>query len=295
MIKRLAQSILRIFGLQIARIPQKNPVPPPPAMPVPAFDRSKYLQGLLRQPRNPDLHLQYDIEASKFGKPYLAYAELKTAEFLGAEPQRIEEYRDSLRAAIPELKTMNHNQYFRFACLAAEIQTRAGRPGVSILDVGGGEGQLASFLPEISYCLAEPMVNGISGIDLPFLDRSFDYVVSCHVLEHIPVHEREIFMDQLLSKARYGVILLNPFQIDETLVEERLKLIIDITGADWAKEHLECSLPRVQDIEEFAARRGLQISVKPNGTMTTSLAFLFVDYFAARSGRSLLRPDNALP
>lgn len=29
----------------------------------------------------------------------------------------------------------------------------------------------------------------------------------------------------------------------------------------------------------------MQISVKPNGTMTTSLAFLFVDYFAARSGR----------
>jgi 2-polyprenyl-3-methyl-5-hydroxy-6-metoxy-1,4-benzoquinol methylase len=57
---------------------------------------------------------------------------------------------------------------------------------IKVLDVGGGHGQLASFLPEASYCLAEPSVNGISGADLPFADRSFDYVVSCHVLEQIP-------------------------------------------------------------------------------------------------------------
>lgn len=285
MIKSLVKKTLRTFGLQITRIPPPPPVPPRSGTPVPSFNKSRHLNALLKDPRNAGLHLQYAVDASNAGKSYLALAELKTAEFLGAAHEQVREHLDAFRQAIPEAKSMNHNQYFRFACLSSEIIERSGRSDVSILDVGGGEGQLASFLPEASYCLAEPQINGISGIHLPFPDRSFDYVVSCHVLEHIPVSERETFLDQLLSKARRGVILLNPFHIEETLVEERLMLILDITGVDWAKEHLDCTLPKVQDIREYASRKNLQISIKPNGTMTTSLAFVFLDYFARKSGQ----------
>jgi hypothetical protein len=168
--------------------------------------------------------------------------------------------------------------------LASEIVSRAGRSDVSVLDVGGGDGGLASFIPEASYCLAEPTVNGISGTNLPFPDHAFDYVVSCHVLEHIPVKERAGFLDQLLRKAKYGVILLNPFHIDGTYVDERLKLVIKLTGAQWAKEHLDCSLPKVHEIEAYANDRGLDVCIKPNGSLTTSMALVFVDYFASKSG-----------
>ena len=126
-------------------------------------------------------------------------------------------------------------------------------------------------------------MNGISGIDLPFPDRSFDYVVSCHVLEHVPVEERGVFLDQLLLKAKRGIILLNPFHVKGTHVEERLKLILKLTGAQWAREHLDCTLPNVEDIEEYANEKGLEISIRPNGTLTTSMAFVFVDYFASKS------------
>ena len=115
-----------------------------------------------------------------------------------------------------------------------------------MLDVGGGEGLLAQFLDEakFEYCLAEPTVNGISGIALPFAPKSFDIVVSCHVLEHIPIDDRVVFLDNLVNQARKAVVFLNPFEVPKTHVTERLKLLISITGADWAKEHLDAVCQR---------------------------------------------------
>ncbi|HYW75667.1 MAG TPA: hypothetical protein VFA48_03470 [Gammaproteobacteria bacterium] len=79
-------------------------------------------------------------------------------------------------------------------------------------------------------------------------------------------------------------MLLNPFHVPGSHVEKRLKLVIDVTGAQWAKEHLACTLPKVAEIKAYAKDRGLEYSAKPNGTLTTSLAFVFIDHFAARGG-----------
>ena len=92
----------------------------------------------------------------------------KTAEYLGADRREIDKRLDAFKRALPDPLTMNHNQYFRFISLSSEITRRAGGTELSVLDVGGGEGQLAAFIPNASYCLAEPNVNGISGTELPF-------------------------------------------------------------------------------------------------------------------------------
>ena len=239
---------------------------------------------IAEDPLNPSLHLENALRVAATGNHFLAYSEFKTALYLGLAEEQSGKHLDDFAAALPELPSMNHNVYFRLKSLANEIIRRSNSTTCSVLDVGGGSGALAAFIPEYSYCLAEPTANGISGTDLPFADRSFDLVVSCHVLEHIPPDDRELFLDQLLSKASSGVILLNPFEVPKTLVTERLQLVIDVTQAAWAREHLDCRLPKIEDIESYAAARGLRVATRPNGTLTTSLAFVFIEYFAGLAG-----------
>jgi len=287
-IKKAVLGLAKILGLKIERNPNHYSDASFMKRYSVSINRNRpeinYAERISKDPLNAALHLQYAAEALRKGKAYLSYAELKTAEYLGAECDEVKEGMSLALAAMPRSELMNHNGYYRLASLASELALRNKGKNFSVLDVGGGEGMLASFIPEASYCLADPCSNGISGINLPFADCSFDYVVSCHVLEHIPAGDRDAFLDQLFSKSKRGVILLNPFYIEGTYEKERLQLFIDITGAQWAKEHLECTLPKIEDVRSFAEQRGLSFSMKPNGTLTTGIAIEFMNYFAGKAG-----------
>lgn len=290
MFKALTKRLLLTMGLEINRVQgnQRNKVLKEQQLKTKAI--AKFMEILEKEPLNADAHLEYALFLSQINRDFLAYAEFKTAKSLGAVIDKENLLGEKLRGAIPDHQNMNHNQFFRFKTLCDELVLRAENKDISVLDVGGSEGQLASFLPEgTRYCLAEPTTNCISGTDLPFEDGAFDYVVACHVLEHIPIEARTVFLNQLMSKAKYGVILLNPFHLDGTFVRERLELLIDITNAEWAKEHLECSLPKLDDIRTYAVEQEVEVSMKPSGTLTTGLAFAFVDHF---SGKADLRDDR---
>lgn len=244
----------------------------------------KYVKNISNDPLNSCLHFEYAVHCLKKKKYYLALAELKTAEFLGANSTEIKKYKDIIISMLPPQETMNHNQFFRFKTLARELLSISSNNDFSVLDVGGGMGELASFIPTANYCLVEPDLNGISGTDLPFNDDTFDYVVSCHVLEHIPIKNRTLFLNQLISKSKYGLILLNPFYIEGSHEKERLELVLDVTGAAWAQEHLDCTLPRLEYIKDYAEENKLNVSITPSGTLSTTYSLVFMDYFYNASG-----------
>jgi len=239
----------------------------------------------MREIKDPKFHIKLALNAFKKGNFYLAYAELKTAEVLGADYKDIKNYLiDSFNFIVNDIRNMDHNQYFRYKSLSEKLLNLEPEGKFSILDVGGGEGKLSCFLPKnVKYCLVEPSVNFISSENLFFDDKSFDYVVSCHVLEHIPELERNSFLSNLLSKSRKGLILLNPFTNKNLDNISRHSLVYEITSASWAKEHLECNLPTLDFIKQFAHANNLELSIEQNGTLTTSLAFVFLSYFAYKA------------
>jgi hypothetical protein len=204
MIRFVAEGMLGRFGLQVAKGPESNDSP---THSIQARLRED-VSAIMTNPLSADLHLQYASNAAVAGLHFLAFAEFKSAQYLRGDDPRT----GDTGHLVPDVANLSHNQYYRFSSLAREIKNSGGT-NVSVLDVGGGDGRLACFIPDLWYCLAEPTTNGISGTKLPFADLSFDYVVSCHVLEHIPAQDRYAFLDQLLSKAKRGVILLNPFYI----------------------------------------------------------------------------------
>lgn len=205
-----------------------------------------------------------------------------------ALPRKIREARE-----IP-LLDMDHNRYFRFRTLAEHILSLYPGHDMSVLDVGGGDGALSLFMPSASYVLAEPSVNGISGADLPFAEKSFDVVVACHVLEHVPGKDRIRFLDMLASRAEKHVLLLNPFSQPDGDERERLNLVVELTGALWAKEHLACPLPALEEVQRYASKRGLGFRAWPNGNLYTSLAMVFLEYYAGVAGEgSAIKRINA--
>ena len=116
---------------------------------------------------------------------------------------------DAFRSG-PLAARVEHNAYYRLEVLARTIDDLLPAPTGSVLDVGGGKGILAQFLPNAAYCLADPYFNGMSDENLAGDDGSFDVVTSCSVIEHIAPELRGEFLDRLCAKASRHVVLLNP-------------------------------------------------------------------------------------
>src|SRR5690349_3618983 len=121
MIKGLLEELLRAFELQTNRTVEQQPLP----IPSKHSYGNDLVETLAKDPLNASLHLEYAIEASRTSSPYLAYAELKTAEYLGADRREIATLSEAFRSSLPDPLTMNHNQYFRFISLSSEIIGRA--------------------------------------------------------------------------------------------------------------------------------------------------------------------------
>jgi hypothetical protein len=145
----------------------------------------------------------------------------------------------------------------------------------SVVDVGGGSGDLARYLNGA----AVTAVN-VEGADvivepgphaLPFGDRQFETSVSIDTLEHIPPGDRALFVREVLRVADRRTVLCCPLgSPTRTAVEQAYNAWYrDLTGVDhpWVAEHLEHGAPTLHELEALFASDDHRIEVHFNGDL----------------------------
>jgi hypothetical protein len=247
--------------------------------------RVKLLEHVAAHPADPEGHYRLAQFYVEHGRALAAAAECRTSlKFGGGKPAA-----DLFARAYASgdydgegIFSLAPTVYQRNKGLASRIRARYPHEHPTILDVGGGDGILSLFLPQCDYALAEPSVNGLLVSHFP--ERSFDVAAACHVFEHIPADQKKDFLRQLCSVARRTVLLLGPFETGEHQADATA-LIYKITGAKWAREHLDCGIPSPDLITGFAAEEGIPCTVSLSGNRMSVYWSVFAEHFARCAGK----------
>lgn len=256
------------------------------------------LEQIRRDPTHPQRHVELGRVYLSRGSLIQGYACLRTASTLAklrgsADPVSDQELlrlhdqlgiRDGGGAPSERLLAWGDPGH-RLTTLAREITAAAVTPQPRVLDIGGGDGFLGVLLLQAHYALIEPCINGLSGLSLPFSDKTFDVVVSSHSLEHIAAGQREQFLSELIRSSSHLVLILAPFApaVGRPNTEES---IIHATGADWAKEHLAHGLPALNQVTDFLKRQSLRYEVAPHADARVMYWQYLAKHFAARAGEA---------
>ena len=129
-----------------------------------------------------------------------------------------------------------------------------------ILDVGSGSNGFSKYIkyPVIGLdCKFNGNIaNGLrpvlgDGMQLPFRDKSFDYVLSIDNLEHIPAELRPVLISEVLRVARRKVFLAVPCNGDAAKQDRKLDtMYLERHGErfPFLTEHVDFGLPSEGDI-----------------------------------------------
>ncbi len=199
----------------------------------------------------------------------------------------------------PVLLRLPFDQYGRYRMIKEALD--ATRPilgeKLRILDVGGffrtGRGQeilpARMFLPHDDVLVVDQQAAELPGYirgdgrKLHFDNRSFDFVISCDTLEHIPAADRSAFWHELLRVAHYGVILAAPFASPEVIAAEALlfSYIKAELGVEQMqlKEHRDYGLPELHRTCAFLDDLNLAYHVYPSGYIHAWLAMMLVKHY----------------
>jgi hypothetical protein len=193
-----------------------------------------------------------------------------------------------------DLSTLPFDQYGRYQLIAsalAPVREAFGR-SLHILDVGGyfRTRRNIELLPAQAFLPADTIVvldqpacqlpgyvQG-DGRGLAFGANSFDFVISCDTLEHVPASDRTAFWNELLRVATYGVILIAPVRSShaeaaEALVASYIKLETGEIQPQLA-EHQAFGLPDPTQIRALFDALGLRSSDVPSGNIHAWVAMM---------------------
>ncbi len=145
------------------------------------------------------------------------------------------------------------------------------RPDADVLEVGSGAGGITEFLAHPVTGVdtafertAERRTSYLTPVQasataLPFEDASFDIVLCCETVEHLPHDAREPAFSEMFRVLRPGGRMVVTFPADETAHELDSWLngaYRARKGADhpWAIEHLEHGVPQTPEIASLVQR-----------------------------------------
>lgn len=140
-----------------------------------------------------------------------------------------------------------------------------------ILDVGGYRGLTAQLhtQDEVTvldiYDVKEKGYIKGDGLDMPFEDGAFDFVMSFDVFEHIPDKDRDQFLKESCRVAKIGVITAAPIRTDANELAENnlndLHAKLYKKDHEWLREHIDYGIPRPDQAKSIMEKNGLQTVV----------------------------------
>jgi O-antigen biosynthesis protein len=171
--------------------------------------------------------------------------------------------------AAADVNELLFDQYSRYAACALVLRQSGLTTGKTLLDVGSGpECWLGQFAKEAAITYLDPLIaapasDRIKGDPLsPALPgRSFDFVCSVDVLEHVPAEARSAFLAKVAELAREGIVLGFPsLELPEAVrtddaVDASYRAAFGIEYP-WLAEHAQYGLPSAEATVEELRRAG---------------------------------------
>lgn len=183
---------------------------------------------------------------------------------MGADPAQLER------------KPFDHYARYRLAADVADA-VRGAAP-LRILDVGGGPGSLAAFLPDdritatdlevpSGWFTTAPDLVVATGAALPFADGAFDLVTTLDTLEHVPPAVREGFLAECRRVSRGWVLVVCPCATPGVAdADEALRRYVrhrfgpDFPTTQILDEHLDHGHPDPAVVERVLAADGAEVA-----------------------------------
>ncbi|MBM2809901.1 MAG: hypothetical protein HW416_660, partial [Chloroflexi bacterium] len=193
------------------------------------------------------------------------------------------------------LRDLPFDQFTRHSIVtqvAESVRRHHGIDRLSALDVGGFPGLTTQFLPQDSVVVIDVVagqpVDGArylraDGAALPFSSGAFDLVVSLDSLEHVPQDRREAYVSELLRVSRGFVLILAPFDQEETVLAERLLAefvrVVNQEEQPQLREHRENGLPSLEEWSGFLRDRGLPCVSFSSGFVYNWLPMMLLKHY----------------
>ncbi len=213
----------------------------------------------------------------------------------------------AVTASEDALLRLPFDQYGRYRMVREAVDAvrqALGHERLTILDVGGyyqeadGTPRLPSqqFLGDqeltvldLPACDLPGYVQG-DGTAMTYADGSFDLVISCDTLEHIPPELRDTFVHELARVARYGVLLICPIDDYRTALAEKV-LYAYIQAElhakhDQLREHREYGLPQLPLVRQSFAQAGCATHDYPSGDLHAWLPMMLAKHYLMRFAES---------